>query len=205
MPLDQNLQQTVTRLGALAFQCMRAGFLCLKCENFKIKMSFMIWDEMIFFAKMGIICKSIFPSVVQAHKQPYSCDGRIKLIVCQIRHELSVTVHEISNSWKKNVRWRTLYCFFDPIFRIVKNRRSQQSTNLYTFFDPFFRIVKDGRAQQNTPNRFTSQKQTDNPKWLILSTYIIAKSKKKKKIRKSKNNSQNLKITGNFLITPRMY
>ena len=32
-------------------------------------------------------------------------------IICQIRHELSVTVHEISTSWKKKVRWRTLYFF----------------------------------------------------------------------------------------------
>ena len=37
--------------------------------------------------------------------QPYSFGGRIKLIICQIRHELSVTIHEISTSWKKkNVR-----------------------------------------------------------------------------------------------------
>ena len=36
MPLDQNPHQTVTRfiLGASAFQCMRVGFLCPKCENF---------------------------------------------------------------------------------------------------------------------------------------------------------------------------
>ena len=50
---------------------------------------------------------AIFPKVVQAYTQPYSFGGRIKLIPCQIRHELSVTTHEISSSWKKNVRWRT--------------------------------------------------------------------------------------------------
>ena len=33
--------------------------------------------------------------------QPYSFGGRIKLINCQIRHELSVTIHEISAGWKK--------------------------------------------------------------------------------------------------------
>ena len=36
------------------------------------------------------------PSVVQAYIQPYSFGGRIKLIICQIKHELSVAIHEIS-------------------------------------------------------------------------------------------------------------
>ena len=54
----------------------------------------------------------IFPSVVQAYTQPYSFGGRIKLIICQFRHELSVTIHEISTSWK-NARWRTLYIAWD--------------------------------------------------------------------------------------------
>ena len=31
---------------------------------------------------------AIFPSVVQVYKQPYSFGGRIKLIICHIRHEL---------------------------------------------------------------------------------------------------------------------
>ena len=43
------------------------------------------------------------------YTQPYSFGGRIKLIICQIRYELSVTIYEISTSWRKNVRWRTLY------------------------------------------------------------------------------------------------
>ena len=38
--------------------------------------------------------------------------GRIKLIICQIRHKLSVTIHEISTSWK-NVKWRTIYKLLD--------------------------------------------------------------------------------------------
>ena len=49
----------------------------------------------------------IFPNVVQAYTQPYSFGGRIKLIICQIRQELSVTIHVISISWKNNLRWRT--------------------------------------------------------------------------------------------------
>ena len=52
---------------------------------------------------------AVFPSVVQAYTQPYSFSVRIKLIICQIRHELSVTIHEISTGWKKNDRWWTLY------------------------------------------------------------------------------------------------
>ena len=34
---------------------------------------------------------AIFTKVVQAYTQAYSFGGRIKLIICQIRHELSVT------------------------------------------------------------------------------------------------------------------
>ena len=66
-----------------------------------------------FFGNIDIYCNSIagpLHSVIEAYTQPYSFHGRIKLIICQIRHELSVTIHEISISWKKkNVRWRTLY------------------------------------------------------------------------------------------------
>ena len=42
---------------------------------------------------------AIFPSVVQ----PYSFSGIIQLIICEIRYELSVTIHEISTSWKKTL------------------------------------------------------------------------------------------------------
>ena len=65
----------------------------------KIKMSF-LWKDS-FFAKLSIFCKSIagpLPSVVQVYTQPYSFGGRVKLIICKIRHELSVTTHEISTS-----------------------------------------------------------------------------------------------------------
>ena len=44
---------------------------------------------------------AIFPSVVQAYTQPYSFGGRMKLIICQIKHKLSITIHEVSTSWKK--------------------------------------------------------------------------------------------------------
>ena len=38
------------------------------------------------------------PSVIQAYTQPYSFGGSTKLILCQIRYELGVTIHEISTS-----------------------------------------------------------------------------------------------------------
>ena len=44
-----------------------------------------------FFAKIGIFCNSIAGPPSEAYTQPYSFGRRIKLIICQIRHELSVT------------------------------------------------------------------------------------------------------------------
>ena len=44
---------------------------------------------------------AIFPSVVQAYTHQYLFSEGIKLIIWQIRRELSVTIHEISTSWKK--------------------------------------------------------------------------------------------------------
>ena len=153
--------------GVLSFQCMPAGFLCPKCDNFAClhtrqdqnelhpkrwfflaksassvsrsqahsakrkrigwSVGFNSWTNwtlygVIPFQKPYAIFAhilqhyhdfqsnvAIFPSVVQAYTQPYSISGRIKLIICQIRHALSVTIHEISTSWKKNFRWRTRY------------------------------------------------------------------------------------------------
>ena len=49
--------------------------------------------------------------------------------------------------------------------------------NFYSCFDllrdhPFFRIIKNRRPHQNTTNLIICQKQNDNSKWLLLSTYI---------------------------------
>ena len=57
--------------------------------------------------KNCIFCKSTAGPPSEAYAQQYSFDGRIKLIICQIRHELSVTIYEILD--EKNVKWRTLY------------------------------------------------------------------------------------------------
>ena len=62
-------------LGASVFQCIRAGFLCLKCANFACLHTRQDQNEIhlkrwFFFAKIGIFCKSIaglLPSVVQAY------------------------------------------------------------------------------------------------------------------------------------------
>ena len=54
-------------------------------------------------------------------------------------------------------------CTFNFIFYTKLNTVS---------LDSLFRIVKNRRAHHNTSNLFICQKQTDNPKWLILSTYI---------------------------------
>ena len=90
---------------------MRASFLCPKCDNFACLHTCQDQNELhlkrfFFFAKIDIFCKSIagpLLSVVQAYTQTYSFGGRIKLIICQIRHELSVTIHEISTRWKKTL------------------------------------------------------------------------------------------------------
>ena len=48
--------------------------------------------KLLTWSKRVIMIASSTPSVVQAYTQPYSFDGRIKLIICQISHELSVAL-----------------------------------------------------------------------------------------------------------------
>ena len=113
MPLDQNPHQTVTHFGCVGFSMYACGFSCAK-----ITMSF-TWKDDFFFATIGIFCKSIagpLSSVVQAYTQPYSFGGKIKLIFCQIRHELSVTIHETSTSWKKKLDGGPNTNQFTPIY-----------------------------------------------------------------------------------------
>ena len=119
MPLDQNPHQTVTRFGCGCFSMHACGgFLCPKCVYFACSHIRQDQNELhlkklfFFFAKIGIFCKSITGPLSEAYTnvyKPYSFGGSIKLIICQIRHELSFTIHDISTSWKKNVRCRTLY------------------------------------------------------------------------------------------------
>ena len=55
-----------------------------------------------FFAKIGIFSKSIAGprlNVVQAYTQPYSFYGRVELIICQIRYELSAAWKKTLDGW----------------------------------------------------------------------------------------------------------
>ena len=102
MPLDQNPHQTVTVLGASAFQCMREGFLCPKCDNFAClhtrqgqnKLHLKRW----FFVKISIFCKLIAGPLSEACTQLHSFGGRIQLIICQIRHVHSRNKHELKKT-----------------------------------------------------------------------------------------------------------
>ena len=101
----------MTRFGCAGFSMYACGFYVSQMRQFCLftyppRSKWTSSEKMIFFRKIGIFYKSItdsLPSVVQAYTQPYSFGGRIKLIICQIRHELSVTIHEISISWKKTL------------------------------------------------------------------------------------------------------
>ena len=78
---------------------------------------------------------AIFLSVVQVYTQPYSFGGRVKLVICQIRHELSVAIHEISTR-RAIATLTTLYIELavcgNRILRVPRYRRAiATSTPLY--------------------------------------------------------------------------
>ena len=110
IPLDQNPHQIVTRFGCVGFSMRGCGFSVPQTRQYCLftyppRSKWASSEKMIFFLSKSASSVSrsvaIFPSVVHAYTQPYTFGGRIKLIICQIRHELSVTIHEISTSWKK--------------------------------------------------------------------------------------------------------
>ena len=111
MAMDQNPHQTVAHFGCFGFSMPKSGFSVPQMQQFYLftyppRSKWASSEKMIFIAKIGIFCKSIagpLPSILQAYTLPYSFGGRIKLIICQIRHELSVTIHEISTSWRKTL------------------------------------------------------------------------------------------------------
>ena len=118
--LDQNLHQTVTRLKCAGFSINAWRVSVPQMWQFCLftyppRSKWASSEKMIFFLlkSASSISRSvaIFLSIVRAYTQLDSFGGKIKLIICQIRHELSVTIHEISTNWKK-VRWRTLYFFY---------------------------------------------------------------------------------------------
>ena len=93
MPVGQNPHQTVIRFGCVDFSMYVCRFsvplmrqFCLFTYPLRSKASSV---------KMF--------SIVQASTQPYSFGGRIKLIICQMRHELSVAIHAIRTGFKKTL------------------------------------------------------------------------------------------------------
>ena len=86
MPLVQNPHQTVTRFGGLGFSMYVCGFSVPQMRQLGPRLKGNWSEEMIFF-----------------RWSTYSFGGRIKLIICHIRHELSFSIHEISTSWKKTL------------------------------------------------------------------------------------------------------
>ena len=111
MALDQNLYQTATCFGCVGISMYSYGFSVPQMRKFCLftyppRSKWASSEKMNFLPKMPIYCKSIagpLRSIVQAYTQSNSFGGSIKLIICQIRHVLSITIHEISTSWKKTL------------------------------------------------------------------------------------------------------
>ena len=129
MALHQNPHQTLTRFGCVRFSIYAWGFSVPQMWQFFL-FTYPPRSKWAFSKKLMFLPKStssvsrsvaIFPSVVKGYTQPYSFGGRIKLIICQIRHELSVTIHEISTSWKKTLDGEP-YIFGSCIKQIVLRR-----------------------------------------------------------------------------------
>ena len=101
MSLDQTPHQTVTRFGCVGFSMYACGFFGPQMRQFCLftyppRSKWALSVKMIFFAKIDIFCKAIADPFVQTYTQSYSFGRSIKLIICQIRHELSVIMLEIS-------------------------------------------------------------------------------------------------------------
>ena len=136
MPLDQNPHQTVTRFRCVGFSMYACGFSEPQMRQYFLftyppRSKWTSSEKIIFFARSGIFYKSIsgpLLSIVQAYTQPYSFGGRTKLIICQITHKLSVTIHEISTSWKKKtldgepyIWFLGAFAFYDEIKQLFSN------------------------------------------------------------------------------------
>ena len=120
MSLKQNPHQTVILVGSVSFSMYACGFSVPQMRQFCLftylpRSKWASSEEMVFFlpksASSVSRLQAHFSSVVQAYTQAYSFGGRIKIIICQIRHVLSVTIHEVSISWKKTLDGGS-YIFF---------------------------------------------------------------------------------------------
>ena len=123
-------------LGALAgFSMYACGFSVLQMRQFCLfnnppRSKWASSEKMIFFPKSASSVSrsvAIFSSLVKAYTQSYSFGGRMKLIICQIRHELCYH-YEICTSWKKTVRWCTLY-MQTICLQVYKEKLSAMSQN----------------------------------------------------------------------------
>ena len=102
------------------------------------KMSFIWKDNFFFFAKIDICCKSIagpLPSVVEAYTQPYSFSEWIKLIICQIRHELSVIIHVTITGWKKRALGRGPIIITIPYVQAIGFSKSSLEVTCFCGFN----------------------------------------------------------------------
>ena len=89
MPLDQT-----------PYQCKRAGFLCPKCDDFACL-------HTLHLKRRFFLPQSVASPLSQHCSSVYTT----KLIICQIRYELSVIIHEIRTSWTKMLNVNTMWIF----------------------------------------------------------------------------------------------
>ena len=142
-PIAGQITEACTQCMLFGFSMYACGFSVPQMRQYCLftyapRSKWLLFEKMIFFAKIGIFCKSIIgplPSIVQAYIQSYSFGGRIKLIICRIRHELSVTIHEISTSWKKKKRYMA-----NPIHIYIR-------TWIFIFFLFFFILERFSLSQ----------------------------------------------------------
>ena len=116
MLLDQNPHQTVTRFGcvgflmysnACEFSVPQMRQLCLFTPRSKWASS----EKMIFLPESA-------SSVSRSHAHlAKRCSSVYKTIF--LRRKEKTTIHEISTSWKKNVRWRILYIIGIKLLHLV--------------------------------------------------------------------------------------
>ena len=123
----------MTRFGCVGFSMYVCGFSVPQMQQFWLftyppRSKWASSEKMIFFAKIGIFCTSIASPA--AYTQPYSFGGRIKLIICQIRHELSVTIHEICT---RNCDWDWLDCGPYICSTFFNNKKLLSTSNIFYF------------------------------------------------------------------------
>ena len=108
MPLDQNPHQTVTRFSiyACGFSVPQMRQFCLFTNPPRSK--WISFEKTIFFAKIGIFCKSIDRRCSSVYTTIFV---RRKVKTNYLANQTWAKCYlSRNNSWKKkNVRWRTLY------------------------------------------------------------------------------------------------